>query len=185
MKKLTPLSLLIFLSLSLTACGSDSWQQDVSYLKPEQIEKSNLAIKENLEKIAETPELVDAYFQLGFHYQALGQYKKAEEYYNLTIELDPAFTTPYNNLAVIYEEVGEYKKAAVVIKELYQLNPLNRTEVLSDAVRIYLKNDDPDSAQAILQDFNQSLNPEDKPKYQPLVSDLYDKVFNYRQKNEK
>lgn len=183
MKKLISLSLL--LTLSLSACGSDSWQQDVSYLKPEQIEKSNLAIEENLKKIEETPELVDGYFQLGFHYQALGQYKKAEKYYNLTIELDPAFSTPYNNLAVIYEEVGEYKKAAVVIKELYQLNPPNRQEVVSDAIRIYLKNEDPDSAQAILTDYTQSLEPEDKAKYQSVISELFDQIHNYRQKNEK
>lgn len=174
---------LLVLSLTLTACGTDSWQQDISYLPADKIEKSQIAIEENLQKIKETPEYVDAYFQLGFHYQALGQYKNAEKYYNLTIELDPAFSTPYNNLAALYEEVGEYKKAAVVIKELYQLTPPNRTEVLSDAVRIYLKNDDPDSAKAILEDFNQSLTPEEKAKFQPLVSDLYQQTINYRQKN--
>ncbi len=186
MKKLISLSLFLSLSLSLTSCGTDSWQQDVSYLKLEQIEKAQTKIDENLELLSENEEDITVNFQLGYYYQTLGDYKTAEKYYLRTVELDPNFFTAYNNLSVIYEELEKYDLAAENINALWKIQTVpNRIEALSDGVRINLKNDDPDTAQAILENFIQSLSPERKAELQSLISDNYEKIFNYRTKNEK
>lgn len=185
MKNLFTLSLLLSFALSLTACGSDSWQQDVSYLKPEQIEKAHTKIEENQKLLQENADNITANFQLGFYHQSLGEYKTAEKYYLQTIKLDPNYFTAHNNLAVIYEELGKYDLAAEKINELWQIQTVpNRLEALDDAIRINLKNNDPQTAQNILENFNRSLSPEKKGEFQKLISDHYQTIFNHRQKNE-
>ena len=182
MKKLLSLSLLLTFTLSLTACSSNSWQADVSYLKPEQIEKANQKIEENLELLKEDSQNPEAYFQLGFYYQTLGDYKEAEKNYLKSLELNDQFTTPYNNLAAIYEEVGETQLAADAITKLYTLSPPSILEAVNDAVRIHLANKDPDSAEKLLTNFTLSIPVENRPEFQSFISEQYETIRNYRQK---
>ncbi len=181
MKKL----IIITLAAVLLSGCADSWQQDISYLPAEKVEEVHALLDEELVKFKADSSDVDAAFQVAYQYQVLGQYKNAEKYYLKTIELNPGFPTPYNNLAAIYEEVGEYEKAVQYITEYYNLNPPNLTEALSDAVRIFLKNNEPDRAQALLEHYMFKLTPEEKAANHSLISSTYDQIFTYRQQHGK
>lgn len=181
MKKIISIALLVVFSLSMTGCTSEQWTGDISGMSEELLQKNKELLDEHLIIVEEDPENTESLFEVGFRYQQLGEYKNAEKYYKKVLAIAPFHYTALNNIANIYEEVGEYQLAADNIKTLYEKNPDN-TQVLSDTIRILLKNDEPENAQDALENFA-SLNTDDSEGMTLYIGNLFQSIFDYKQKN--
>ncbi len=149
----------------------------------EKVQEAQSKLDEQLALIKEDKLNAKAYFKAAFQYQALGQYKNAEEYYLKSLSIDPNNFAAHNNLAALYEEVKEYDLAIEQLKLLTTLNPPNMPEVITDGVRIYLEKGEPDSAQQILQNYITTLTPEQKTDQAHFLSGTYDQILTYREKH--
>lgn len=180
--KILFLTLLTFLILLTTGC-SNKWDRRDPNMPDELVKKNQELLQTSLEILDKDTSNIDAQFEVGFRYQALGDYEEAVKAYKKVLEMDPVHMVALNNMAAIYEEVEEYELAAESIKKLYETNQKN-IEVLSDAVRILLKADDPDTAQLVLENFLGKTD-NNTTELQTIISTLYESIYSYRQQHEK
>jgi tetratricopeptide (TPR) repeat protein len=181
-KHIRLLSALILLALTLTACESGKWQGDISNLDPGWIQHQYDLIDEAQAVLDENPEDEDALLEIGFRYYELEDYKKAEKYYKKVLEVNPNNMVAITNLASVYEKVEEYELAAENIMIYFQSNQ-GSSEAVRDAVRILLKNDDPDNAEIALNAFVDSTRDAGSNSaegYQAFISGLKDDIYNYK-----
>ncbi len=150
MKRLIPIALITILILTLTSC-SNKWQKDISDM-PEELKQQHEEILEEHLAFLEENESIESSFEVAYRYHQLGDYKKAIEYYEQTLDYNVYYATPLNNLANIYEEVEEYDLAAEYIIRLFEVRQ-DSEEAINDTVRILLKADDPINAQVALDQF--------------------------------
>lgn len=81
------------------------------------IEKLLLAVKESREN-------VNAWDHLGICYRRIGQYAKAIEAYQTSIEINPENPVPYGNLGLIHSlHTGDFPKAVYYYKKVIELDP--------------------------------------------------------------
>lgn len=95
--------------------------------KSEQYEESNDVLSKAA-RISCDPML---YNIMGKNYQALRQYDKAEQCYEMSANIVPNRIYPYYLMALMYEEMGEYKKAKVAAQIVLAKEP----KVQSTAIR--------------------------------------------------
>lgn len=77
------------------------------------------------------PNHAEAYFNLGFSYERLGNYPKAIEALSKAIELKPIYLEAYNVLGVIYAISGQFNKAREAWTEILRHDPYNRTALFN------------------------------------------------------
>lgn len=181
MKKLIGL---ILLTITLTACSQGKWNQPNEALPEETRIKMEEEIDAAFINLEEEPESVTDLFLIAHHYDILGDYRKAEEYYKKVLELEATNWASLNNLANLYEDLEEYEDAAVYIKKLYELDQTS-IEVIKDTVRILLKAGDAASAEQALQNFESKMISEDNPNadLQELVDSLYQDIEEWKESN--
>jgi tetratricopeptide (TPR) repeat protein len=175
MKKL--LTLTIISALFLSACGTDKYVLDNSDLPEENITKYEEVIDINLDlyKNAENDEeKIEASENLGFAYMAIKNYKKAILYYEEILETYPTHFAALNNIAVMHERVDEDMKALEYMQRLYEANPTHM-EVISDTVRVLLKNEKKDDALSVLETFAVTEKGRSNPEF---VSDQFELIRN-------
>ncbi len=63
------------------------------------------------------------YFNMGLFYQEQGQYTRAFEAYQTTVELNPFHAEAYNNLGILYEKVGDLHKAIQHYRKALAVDP--------------------------------------------------------------
>lgn len=180
--RLIIISLLLSL-VFLTACNS-KWDQSDPRMPEKLIQIHNQKISESKEILKKDSENSEALFELGFRYQQLGDFKKAEKYYLKVLSLGPNNFQALNNIVDIYETVNKIEDAAKYVKKLYETMP-DLPEAIKDTVRILLKADDPESAELALENFATLKANDSDPQMQILISDLYNQIFKYRQEHGK
>jgi ribonucleotide reductase alpha subunit len=65
---------------------------------------------------------LDAWMELGVSYNALGDYKKAEEAYYKAAAINEKNSVIWNNLGELYKQKGDYKKAEEAFIKLVEVN---------------------------------------------------------------
>ncbi|MFA4917464.1 MAG: tetratricopeptide repeat protein [Syntrophales bacterium] len=182
MKKI--ISITAILALLLSGCMlSGKWNQPDPNMPQELKQKAENAISENLEILEENPEELGALLEVAVNYEQIGNYKEAVNYYEKLIELSPFHYVALNNIAAVYEIVEEYDLAAKYIKTLYEQNQTN-TEVTRDTVRILLEADEPDDAQAALENYAKLFKEAGDASEQATISELYESIHAYREQNK-
>ena len=74
--------------------------------------KDYISAIDYLEKaISLKPDFAEAYNNIGYAYDGLGEYQKAIGYLEKAISLKPDYATTYINIGAVYYELGEYQKA--------------------------------------------------------------------------
>lgn len=63
------------------------------------------------------------YFNMGLFYQQQGQYARAFEAYQKTIEFNPFHVEAYNNLGALYKEIGDIDKAIERYRKALRIDP--------------------------------------------------------------
>ena len=177
-KKLFALTGILIAALLLNACSSGKWQGDISNLDQGWIDQQYKLIEEFQQKLDESPDDYEALFEIGFRYYQLEDYKKAVTYYKKAIEANPDYLVTYNNLATVYETVKEFDLAAENIMIYFQNNQDN-SEAVKDAVRILLKDNDPENAQTALDAYADKTRDEDSSGKTELMSDLKQDIYDY------
>lgn len=179
MRKTVISAILLLATGILSACND--YTVDRSYLTQEAREKeeAQLAIAlDNYEKSATDKDKADNAFEVGFRYMTLGEYEEAMDYYKIVLEYDAVHFPVLNNMAVMYEELGDIKTALEYEKKLYDNNPTN-TEVVSDTIRLLVKNKQFNDAQGVLEKFTGSA--EGKANL-AFISEQYEYISSERNK---
>jgi len=86
-------------------------------------EKYDEAIKEFSKLVAADPNSSNAYYNIGFAYDAKGDLAKAIANFSKAIELDPAFTDAYYNRAFAYYKKGDLKNSLADYGKVIALSP--------------------------------------------------------------
>lgn len=179
--------LLSFLSLTLllTACNSEKWNQADPDMPQELIESHQEILDEQLVLLEEDPKNSDALFEVAYRYQQLGDWKQAVKYYEQVLEISGEDWATLNNLAYMYETMEDYETAAEYIKRLYSKDPTN-VEVIKDTVRILLEAGYPENAQEALDNFASQVIDEANPSadFQALVDELQADINEWKEENE-
>ncbi|MFQ5804752.1 MAG: tetratricopeptide repeat protein, partial [Candidatus Methylomirabilales bacterium] len=63
------------------------------------------------------------YFNMGLFYQQQGQYARAFEAYQKTIEFNPFHVEAYNNLGALYKEIGDIDQAVERYRKALSIDP--------------------------------------------------------------
>lgn len=179
MKK-TTITLIFALLASSPLTGCSKYTVDKPELTPEKIQQYEQAIEENQEKLKNTKiteiEKTESLQSIGISYERLGKYDDAINYYEQILKIAPTNFLALNNLAAIYEEVEEYDSAQKYIETLYQYygkDTRTNQGVITDIIRILVKNKKFDQARQVLEDYardNQSL------ETGPFVSDQFEYI---------
>ncbi len=179
-----PLLLISILVLTLTACNSnDKWTVEHPDM-PDSLRENYLSsIETNLKALNEDETDFAAAFEVGFAYHQLGDYKKAVNYYDRVLEINPKHVVTLNNLATIYEDVEEYDKSADYIYLLYLEQPKS-SETIKDLIRIFLKADKPDDALRALEAFSVNLGEDKSEEIQTMISELFVSIKSYKENHE-
>ena len=77
------------------------------------------------EKLLKIKDSSQIYFDLGVVYFKKNQLKKAAEYFEKAIILDPGNVEAYNNLGAMHDRLGNYEKAKEVLIKGIKINPRN------------------------------------------------------------
>lgn len=73
-------------------------------------------------------------FLLGFIYKNKGNIKKALQFYNKSIKINPNLSTTYCNIANIYKEINDFNNAYKNYKKSLQLNPSNISTLINFSI---------------------------------------------------
>jgi tetratricopeptide (TPR) repeat protein len=65
----------------------------------------------------------DLYFNLGYSYDELGEYKRAIENYDKVIEINQRDVSAYNNRGIVYKHIGDYVRAIEDFDKALEINP--------------------------------------------------------------
>lgn len=90
-------------------------------------------------------ELARDYYNVGNAYFDLGQFDKAAEYYNRSLELDSSINQAVFNLARTNLEIGNYRTSLKLLNQLQEKDPVN-VMVLEMLAYAYYKMDKTDEA---------------------------------------
>jgi tetratricopeptide (TPR) repeat protein len=169
---------LLITTLLLTGCS----QYDVD--KPNLTEEKKAEHEQALEEALETlknedisqEEELELLRTAGIKYERLGKYDKAIEYYEKVLIIDPIDFVALNNIAAVYEEVEELELAAAYVVQLYT-NYKDRQGVISDTIRILVKNKGFDDAQMVLEEYTRNYQ---SPETSPFISEKYDYIRRMR-----
>ena len=101
--------------LSLVACGGTA-------APSVDIEATVEATFAEERAIGLNPQYADTYYNRGFAYYNLGQYKRAIQDYDDAIRLDPELTAAYNNRAATYSDLGQSLQAIRNYNEAIRLD---------------------------------------------------------------
>jgi tetratricopeptide (TPR) repeat protein len=177
MKKIIPLLALLLL---LTSCAN-KWTVDRSNMPDELRTQYEQSIQESEAALDANANDIEAFFNIAFAYEQLGDYRSAVDYYKKVLEQNPNEPITLNNLAAIYEDMEDYGQAAEYIKQLYVLQPDN-IETIRDTVRILLEAGDPGHAEEALENF--TLRGQEAAKtdssLSSLASDLHQDIVDYQ-----
>ncbi len=122
MRKAEIISLLIILAIIAGCSSAKKTEKQISEMQTAQAHMRigmrfldnrdyGQALKElNLayEAIKNDPLLINS---IGLAYKGLRDYKTAEEYFKVALDLEPGFFDTHNNLGVLYAETGKYDEA--------------------------------------------------------------------------
>jgi len=73
--------------------------------------------------IALRPDYTEAYFNLGYCHQMLGNLKEAEKHYSDALATDSNFTQAYSNLGEVYLQMKDFSKAVDMNKKIMKIAP--------------------------------------------------------------
>lgn len=180
MKKFLVIHLLLLLTV-LPGC-SNKWDTSHENVSQEFIEENEAILEEYLALLKESPYDFNYTFEVAYRYNQLGQGKQAVKYYEKALEIDPTHRPTLNNLAAIHEEVGNYETASEYMVELYNLDPGN-AEAVSDTVRILLKADYHEEAQAALEGYATLVGDSADTETTLFISGLFEQILEYRKEN--
>ena len=94
----------------------DDWDQGETQPLKEAIE--------SYKKILEIePKNTQAWFNLGYSYNEIGDHEKAIESYKKVVEIDSKNTLAWNNMGNIYSKIENYKKAIESFKKVVEIDP--------------------------------------------------------------
>ena len=119
---------------------------------------------------------VEKLFNMGNAYDDEGNYDKAIEYYQKTIELKPDNTEVYNNMGIAYNHKGSYDKAIEYYEKAIELNP-DLSEAFNNMGNAYSDKGNYDKAIECYQKVIE-LNPDDVDAYYNM-GNAYFKKGNY------
>lgn len=183
MKKTITATALLIISIFLIAGCSKYSHIEKPDLTPEKITIYNQTIEDNL-KILDNEtteeEKFNAFMGIAVNSQLLGNYDDAIEYYEKVLEISPSDFLGLNNLAALYEKVEEYELAAFYVKELHALYK-GRQGVISDTIRILVKNKEFDNAKLVLTEYAQNYQ---SLETQGFISEKFDYILRMKQKAE-
>lgn len=74
------------------------------------------------------------YFNLGYLYQEMKEYKEAIAAYELALDLNPDYTSALYNLGNVYEQLGQVKQALFLYEKVMGLNPRHAEAYLNSGV---------------------------------------------------
>ena len=181
-KTISLVGLLSTILIIFSGCNG-KWEKADPNMPEEFIQQQESILNENLEILEKDPSNVDAQFEVALRYQQLGQYKNAEKAYKEVLKIDKNHYVVRNNLADIYEQVEEYDLAVEQILKVYELKP-EMTESIRDVVRILLKADQPELAQATLEDFAVKQGGTGDQNALTVISQLFQSIYSYNQQHE-
>jgi tetratricopeptide (TPR) repeat protein len=155
-KTIVAIALITVFALTLSGCGKYSVDKNLTAEQEASYKNIITEYSDILAGGAIDSEKLTALQELAVAYDALGNYKKAIEYYDLILAADPVNFIALNNITVIYEEVGEIDMALNYVNLLYTYYS-DQEGVVSDAIRIYLEVDNFETASQIITAYGQYL----------------------------
>jgi len=174
----------IMIATSIFLIGCSNYNVEKPNLAEEKRQHYEDKIIELLETISDkevsNEDKIDKFRSLGISYERIGSYDQAIEYYMKVLEYIPTDFTSLNNLSAIYEEVGEIEAAAKNIVVLYQNNK-GTQGVISDTIRIMVKNGDFQNAQFILNEYATDYQTEET---RPYISEQFEYIQRMENKEQ-
>jgi tetratricopeptide (TPR) repeat protein len=171
---------ILILALFITGCGGYDVPKPNLTDETRQIHEDR--IQESLEVLSTADitdaQKIEAMRSLGINYERLGEYDEALKYYKQVLEAVPTEFLALNNSAAIYEEVGELKLAAQQLNILYQNNKSNQ-RVISDVIRLLVKNGDFDNAQFLLNEYARDYQDDTT---RPFISEQFEYIGRFSAK---
>lgn len=113
--------------------------------------------------VAKSPGSPRAHNNLGVAYTNVGEKKKAEEQFLLSIQLRPAYAAAHNNLGTAYQSDGEMEKARTEYLQALEVMP-DYAQAHNNLGLVYEITGEPDKA---ANEFSQAI------KYKPDYADAY------------
>lgn len=95
---------------------------DLRKNNPGLLDKLTKNIQVQSELVKKDPKNFDAWMELGVSYNALGDYKKAEEAYYKAAAINEKNSVIWNNLGELYKQKADYKKAEEAFIKLVEIN---------------------------------------------------------------
>ncbi len=123
-KRLTFLFILIFVSISYIGCGGKKVKIDPTikkyneatiYLNNGNPEKAKVLL---LQVIKKDPNFYLAYHSMGIIELYKRNFKKASQYFEKALKINPAYAESYNYLGIAYKEMGMNSKAEEMFKKV-------------------------------------------------------------------
>ncbi len=147
---------LIITILLFTACSTNyKVEPEVTGDLLTQAQEKITTAKEEYSTAEDDSLKFEATLALGFNNMIVGEYGKSIDYYEEVLEQDPTNFPALNNIAVMYDKLGKLDKAIKYTEELYK-NYSDNSQVVSDLVNLYLKDNHPDYATTTLDQYQQT-----------------------------
>ncbi len=184
MKKITIISISLFLILSLilTGCGSNYSNIEKPTLTDEQKSEYEKTVEDNLTILEQKDLAEDAKYQalveLAVNNEYLGNYDEAINYYKQILEISDSDFLALNNLSNLYEKLEEYDLASQYVKFLNKYYK-DKQSVVKDTIRILIKNKEFDNAQLVITEYAQNYQ---SPETQTFISDEFDFIKRSKEK---
>ena len=112
------------------------FEDGASYFKSQDFDKAAVSYEKSLKN----KETAETYFNLGQSYEESDP-AKAEDAYRDALRLDESLTSVYERLGNIYIDQGNLNSAIAVFTKLYELEPQNKTTLITLADLYYLRKD--------------------------------------------
>ena len=112
------------------------FEEGVAYFKSQDFDKAAVSYEKSLKN----KETAETYFNLGQSYEESDP-AKAEDAYRDALRLDESLTSVYERLGNIYIDQGNLNSAIAVFTKLYELEPQNKTTLITLADLYYLRKD--------------------------------------------
>jgi tetratricopeptide (TPR) repeat protein len=174
----------IILTTLFVLSGCSKYQVEKPELTPEKIADYEKQIEDASTKLGNKDitieEKVIAMESQGVGYERLGEYDKAIEIYKAILEIASSNFIALNNLTAIYEEVGEIEQAREyvgILHDIYRNDPKTNQEVVSDTIRILVKNKEIDTAQNVLEEYARNFQ---STETSPFITEQYEYISRMR-----
>ena len=103
-----------------TPPASDDLMRGDSFLTKRDYENALLCYENAARK---SPELAEAYFQIGFCDANLGRYQEAIEAFKRAVQIKPDYAEAYLNLGSVYGRVGRYHESLDAFAQAVSIDP--------------------------------------------------------------